>query len=434
MREKNMEKNDKIIHFGTATNRKTSKKSEAEQLLERITKPVLTKYEALSTDETFQMITENIMAATCRFAVTSQIIDAADWIIQKMGSKLDEWKIDAKDFTDSYMKDFVWEAEDKDGAISFPYMPGIRFIKDTEKEHCVLEISVMNCDMNKLMSEEDDKEDAVGLTGYGIKTDADGNRWILHMDDEMGIPAGTWIPAGNSNDPEPEKFNMKKLEHFCDQENISLDGILTMADLYLCKTTEDVLHLAKQHKALLSLKKKVDDFTTVDIVCTEEDERTIPIITPADLANAGCAVYVDGDDYVLCQHADSTVVDDEDESQFTMEQLLDCMDNIVPQMTNDLYFKEVYRTKDPNDLVPVLERLANRYAETFRYIVPLSKDAFAIAETAEGLAKHPVVRKASKEVTEQEMTMLQEAAAGFMRAVARNRIETIMLYEQNEGM
>ena len=200
--------------------------------------------------------------------------------------------------------------------------------------------------------------------------------------------------------------------------------LMTLCDLCMLEDTEDILTFAKYHKMLLVLGKRLEDSMAIDIAIAKSGS-VLPILVPADPEQAGMAVCVDHDNYLLCQHADSVAVDEDDKSHFDMKQLNRYINQKKPQDTEDLYMKDVYRTKDPDELIQVLCPLTNRYTNTFRYVVPLSRDAFAVSDTAENLAKCPKIHKTSGELTEKEQDLLGEAAVGLMRAVVCSRIDEL---------
>lgn len=423
-KEKKMEKNDKIIHIGAKAAGNLNQTSSAEKLLEKIKTPIETETYTLTTEDVMDQITNGMIIAACRTAATNQLLDAAEWMSKKMGFKWNEWHIDGRHFAKCYMSNDAWDFTEEDGIIKLDRMPGIQFIRNAGKEQYKLQLMLMECDMDKLMSEEDSDDHAVSLGCFCTKTNTDGQMWNFDTD------SNTWIKVEDDNDDRTDA-EMEKLKHFCDQEGISFRMVMALSDLCMIDDVNDMTALAKHHKALLTLGKTLEDSMDVDIAVFK-DGKVLPILIPANPDHAGTAVCVGGDDYILCQHADSVVVDREDKSHLDTKWLNTYINQEKPQQTEDLYLKDVYRTKNPDEIIPVLNRLTNRYANTFQYVVPLSKDAFAVSDTAENLGKYAKIYKESGKLTEKEQALLQSAAIGLMRAVACSRIETLTNCEDDE--
>ena len=417
MRKKTMAKNDKIIHIGTRAAGKPQQAPDVNQLLERVKNPIGTDQESITIEDVMGEIADSMLVATCRLAATNQLLEAAEYMMGKLDTDWDEWQVDGDHFKKCYMSEQAWMFTESDGIMKLDCMPGIQFIRNADGEQYKLQVMLMDCDMDRLMSEEGNAKDAVSLACYCIKTNDAGQLWNFDTD------SNTWIETKTDDDTETDA-KMETLKVFCDQENISFNMLMTLCDLCILEDTEDILTFAKCHKMLLVLGKRLEDSMAIDIAIAKSGS-VLPILIPADPEQTGMAVCVDHNDYLLCQHADSISVDEDDKSHFDIEKLSRYINPKKPQDTEDLYMKDVYRTEDPDELIRILCALTNRYTNTFRYVVPLSKDAFAVSDTAENFAKCPKIYKASGELTEKEQDLLGKASVGLMRAVACARMDEL---------
>ena len=182
-----MTKNDKIIHIGTRATGNPQQEPDVNQLLEKIKNPIDTEAESMTIDDVMGEIADSMLVATCRLAATSRLLEAAEYMMGKLGTEWDEWQIDGCHFKKGYMSEKAWIFTEEDGIMKLDCMPGIQFIRNAGGEQYKLQVMLMNCDMNKLMSEENNAKDAVSLACYCIKTNDAGQLWNFDTDNNAWI-------------------------------------------------------------------------------------------------------------------------------------------------------------------------------------------------------------------------------------------------------
>ena len=164
----------------------------------------------------------------------------------------------------------------------------------------------------------------------------------------------------------------------------------------------------------------------------ESKEKSIPVLVPADWQNCGYAVSMEHGAAVLCQYLDSATAIPVDQSEFDKDELKIVMDHERPEQTDDLYLREIARTKDAGQMAAWLKCLADRFLPFATYLVPLSDRTYVIAESVADLLKKPKIMHfddaaPQDPLTKEEEQALKDAYYGFMRALACSRLDTLHL-------
>lgn len=264
--------------------------------------------------------------------------------------------------------------------------------------------------------ETDPLSEMITLTKECIKIDKDNNRWFYDLDTNV------WAPC-------PE---VKLDEEIEDSPCMRLEDRELPEDLKNIILGEPVNGEYDQES--LRMYASLYDMTAPYMQCDEIElkEESIPVLVPADRKNCGYAVSMEHGDAVFCQYLDSATAIPVDQSEFSKDELKTVMDHEKPEQTDDLYLREIARTKDAGQMAAWLKCLADRFLPFATYLVPLSDRTYVIAENVADFLKDPKIRHfddtdLQDALTKEEEQALKDAYYGFMRALACSRLDTLHL-------
>lgn len=429
-------KNDTIIHAGdrftkNAATKMEGKKATADNLLSLITKPGthLNSSRLLSLERAMDTLAYQEFSAVLRNRIAQQIFTTAETTSKAMHMDLSNWKL-TEDSLDDFLNDDAWESFDADDErVHLWDGPYLQFIKKAKSATYALTVCVtsIQLDSDKWTPEQimfyvpedgemDPLSEMITLTKECIKIDKDNNRWFYDLDTNV------WAPC-------PE---VKLDEEIEDSPCMRLEDRELPEDLKNIILGEPVNGEYDQES--LQMYASLYDMTAPYMQCDEIElkEKSIPILVPADWKNCGYAVSMEHGDAVLCQYLDSATAIPVDQSEFSKDELKTVMDHERPEQTDDLYLREIARTKDAGQMAAWLKCLADRFLPFAIYLVPLSDRTYVIAESVADLLKDPKIMyfdDAAQQdpLTKEEEQALKDAYCGFMRALACSRIDTLHL-------
>lgn len=432
-------KNNTIIHAGdrfakNAAAKAEDKKTAADKLFSLIAKPeaCLNSPRLLPLERAMDTLAYQEFSAVLRNRIAQQIFTAAETTAKAMHMDLSNWKL-TEDSLDDFLNDDAWESFDADDErVHLWDGPYLQFIKKAKTATYALTVCItsIQLDSDKWTPEQimfyvpedgevDPLSEMITLTKECIKIDKDNNRWFYDLDTNV------WAPCPEVKlDEETEDSPCMRRE---DQE--------LPEDLKNIILGEPVNGEYDQES--LRMYASLWDMTAPYMQCDEIElkEKSIPVLVPANWKNCGYAVSMEHGAAVLCQYLDSATAIPRDQSEFNEDELKTVMDHERPEQTDDLYLKEIVRTKDAGQMATWLKCLADRFLPFATYLVPLSDRTYVIAESVADLLNDPKIRHfndAEKQdaLTKEEERALKDAYYGFMRALACSRLDTLHLRDE----
>lgn len=429
-------KNNTIIHAGdrfmkNAAAKTESKKTAMDNLLSLIAKPEthLDSPKLLPLERAMDALAYQEFSATLKNRIAQQIFTAAEATAKTMHMDLSNWKL-TEDSLDDFLNDDAWESFDADDEqVHLWDGPYLQFIKTAKSATYALTVCVtsIQLDSDKWTPEQimfyvpedgdvDPLSELVTLTKECFKIDKEKNQWFYDLD------ANAWTPCPEGElDEETEDIPCMRLE----------DGDLPedLKNMILGEPAN-----GEYDRESLLMHASLYNITAPYIQCDEIElkEKSIPILVPADRKNCGYAVSMEHGAAVLCQYADSATVIPVDQSEFDKDELKTVMDHEKPEQTDDLYLREIARTKNAGQMAAWLKCLADRFLPFATYLVPLSDRTYVIAENVADFLKDPKIRHfddtdLQDALTKEEEQALKDAYYGFMRALACSRLDTLHL-------
>ena len=368
-------------------------------------------------------------SATLKNRIAQQIFTAAEATAKAMHMDLSNWKLTEDSLAD-FLNDDAWESFDADDEkVCLWDGPYLQFIKKAKSATYALTVCVtsIQLDSDKWTPEQimfyvpedgetDPLSEMITLTKECIKIDKDNNRWFYDLDTNV------WAPC-------PE---VKLDEEIEDSPCMRLEDRELPEDLKNIILGEPVNGEYDQES--LRMYASLYDMTAPYMQCDEIElkEESIPVLVPADRKNCGYAVSMEHGDAVFCQYLDSATALPVDQSEFSKDELKTVMDHEKPEQTDDLYLREIARTKDAGQMAAWLKCLADRFLPFATYLVPLSDRTYVIAENVADFLKDPKIRHfddtdLQDALTKEEEQALKDAYYGFMRALACSRLDTLHL-------
>lgn len=432
-------KNNTIIHAGdrfvkNAAAKAEDKKTAADNLFSLIAKPeaCLNSPRLLPLERAMDALAYQEFSAVLRTRIAQQIFTTAETTAKAMHMDLSNWKL-TEDSLDDFLNDDAWESFDADDEQVYLWDgPYLQFIKKAKSATYALTVCVtsIQLDSDKWTPEQimfyvpedgevDPLSEMITLTKECIKIDKDNNRWFYDLDTNV------WAPC-------PE---VKLDEETEDLPCMHLEDADLPEDLKNIILGEPVN--GKYDQESLRMYASLCDMTAPYMQCDEIElkEKSIPVLVPANRKNCGYAVSMEHGAAVLCQYLDSATAIPRDQSEFNEDELKTVMDHERPEQTDDLYLKEIVRTKDAGQMAAWLKCLADRFLPFATYLVPLSDRTYVIAESVADLLKDPKIRHfddadPQDALTKEEEQALKNAYYGFMRALACSRIDTLHLMDK----
>ena len=428
--------NNTIIHAGdrfakNAAAKMEGKKTAVDNLLSLIARPKthLGSPRLLPLERAMDALAYQEFSATLKNRIAQQIFTAAEATAKAMHMDLSNWKL-TEDSLDDFLNDDAWESFDADDEkVCLWDGPYLQFIKKAKSATYALTVCVtsIQLDSDKWTPEQimfyvpedgetDPLSEMITLTKECIKIDKDNNRWFYDLDTNV------WAPC-------PE---VKLDEEIEDSPCMRLEDRELPEDLKNIILGEPVNGEYDQES--LRMYASLYDMTAPYMQCDEIElkEESIPVLVPADRKNCGYAVSMEHGDAVFCQYLDSATAIPVDQSEFSKDELKTVMDHEKPEQTDDLYLREIARTKDAGQMAAWLKCLADRFLPFATYLVPLSDRTYVIAENVADFLKDPKIRHfddtdLQDALTKEEEQALKDAYYGFMRALACSRLDTLRL-------
>ena len=425
-------KNNTIIHAGdrfakNAAAKAEDKKTAADNLFSLIAKPeaCLNSPRLLPLERAMDTLAYQEFSAVLRNRIAQQIFTAAETTAKAMHMDLSNWKL-TEDSLDDFLNDDAWESFDADDErVHLWDGPYLQFIKKAKTATYALTVCItsIQLDSDKWTPEQimfyvpedgevDPLSEMITLTKECIKIDKDNNRWFYDLDTNV------WAPC-------PE---VKLDEETEDLPCMHLEDADLPEDLKNIILGEPVNGEYDQES--LRMYASLCDMTAPYMQCDEIElkEKSIPVLVPANRKNCGYAVSMEHGAAVLCQYLDSATAIPRDQSEFDEDELKTVMNHERPEQTDDLYLKEIVRTKDAG-------QMADRFLPFATYLVPLTDRTYVIAESVADLLKDPKIRHfddadPQDALTKEEEQTLKDAYYGFMRALACSRIDTLHLMDK----
>lgn len=438
-RYKQTMENNTIIHAGdrfakNAAAKIEGKKTAVDNLLSLIARPKthLGSPRLLPLERAMDALAYQEFSATLKNRIAQQIFTAAEATAKAMHMDLSNWKL-TEDSLDDFLNDDAWESFDADDEkVCLWDGPYLQFIKKAKSATYTLTVCVtsIQLDSDKWTPEQimfyvpedgetDPLSEMITLTKECIKIDKDNNRWFYDLDTNV------WAPC-------PE---VKLDEEIEDSPCMRLEDRELPEDLKNIILGEPVNGEYDQES--LRMYASLYDMTAPYMQCDEIElkEESIPVLVPADRKNCGYAVSMEHGDAVFCQYLDSATAIPVDQSEFSKDELKTVMDHERPEQTDDLYLREIARTKDAGQMAAWLKCLADRFLPFATYLVPLSDRTYVIAESVADLLKDPKIMHfddaaPQDPLTKEEEQALKDAYCGFMRALACSRIDTLHLMDK----
>ena len=435
-RYKQTMENNTIIHAGdrfakNAAAKMEGKKTAVDNLLSLIARPKthLGSPRLLPLERAMDALAYQEFSATLKNRIAQQIFTAAEATAKAMHMDLSNWKL-TEDSLDDFLNDDAWESFDADDEkVCLWDGPYLQFIKKAKSATYALTVCVtsIQLDSDKWTPEQimfyvpedgetDPLSEMITLTKECIKIDKDNNRWFYDLDTNV------WAPC-------PE---VKLDEEIEDSPCMRLEDRELPEDLKNIILGEPVNGEYDQES--LRMYASLYDMTAPYMQCDEIElkEESIPVLVPADRKNCGYAVSMEHGDAVFCQYLDSATALPVDQSKFSKDELKTVMDHEKPEQTDDLYLREIARTKDAGQMAAWLKCLADRFLPFATYLVPLSDRTYVIAENVADFLKDPKIRHfddtdLQDALTKEEEQALKDAYYGFMRALACSRLDTLHL-------
>lgn len=432
-------KNNTIIHAGdrfakNAAAKAEDKKTAADNLFSLIAKPeaCLNSPRLLPLERAMDTLAYQEFSAVLRNRIAQQIFTAAETTAKAMHMDLSNWKL-TEDSLDDFLNDDAWESFDADDErVHLWDGPYLQFIKKAKTATYALTVCItsIQLDSDKWTPEQimfyvpedgevDPLSEMITLTKECIKIDKDNNRWFYDLDTNV------WAPC-------PE---VKLDEETEDLPCMHLEDADLPEDLKNIILGEPVNGEYDQES--LRMYASLCDMTAPYMQCDEIElkEKSIPVLVPANRKNCGYAVSMEHGAAVLCQYLDSATAIPRDQSEFDEDELKTVMNHERPEQTDDLYLKEIVRTKDAGQMAAWLKCLADRFLPFATYLVPLSDRTYVIAESVADLLKDPKIRHfddadPQDPLTKEEEQTLKDAYYGFMRALACSRLDTLHLRDE----
>ena len=432
-------KNNTIIHAGdrfvkNAAAKAEDKKTAADNLFSLIAKPeaCLNSPRLLPLERAMDALAYQEFSAALRTRIAQQIFTTAETTAKAMHMDLSNWKL-TEDSLDDFLNDDAWESFDADDEQVYLWDgPYLQFIKKAKSATYALTVCVtsIQLDSDKWTPEQimfyvpedgevDPLSEMVTLTKECIKIDKDNNRWFYDLDTNV------WAPC-------PE---VKLDEETEDLPCMHLEDADLPEDLKNIILGEPVNGEYDQES--LRMYASLCDMTAPYMQCDEIElkEKSIPVLVPANWKNCGYAVSMEHGAAVLCQYLDSATAIPRDQSELNEDELKTVMNHERPEQTDDLYLKEIVRTKDAGQMAAWLKCLADRFLPFATYLVPLSDRTYVIAESVADLLKDPKIRHFDNAapqdpLTKEEEQTLKDAYYGFMRALACSRLDTLHLMDK----
>lgn len=429
-------KNNTIIRAGdrftkNAAAKTESKKTAMDNLLSLIAKPeaCLNSPRLLPLERAMDALAYQEFSATLKNRIAQQIFTAAEATTKAMHMDLSNWKL-AEESLDDFLNDDAWESFDaEDERVLLWDGPYLQFVKKAKSATYTLTVCVtsIQLDSDKWTPEQimfyvpedgdvDPLSELVTLTKECFKTDKEKNRWFYDLD------ANAWTPCPEGElDEETEDIPCMRLEDGDlpeDLKNMILgepaNGEYDRESLWMYTSLCDMTAPYMQRDEI------------------ESKEKSIPVLVPAEWKNCGYAVSMEHGAAVLCQYLDSATAIPVDQSEFDKDELKTVMDHERLEQTDDLYLREIARTKDAGQMAAWLKCLADRFLPFATYLVPLSDHTYVIAENVADLLKDPKIRHfddtdPQDALTKEEEQALKDAYYGFMRALACSRLDTLHL-------
>lgn len=432
-------KNNTIIHAGdrfvkNAAAKAEDKKTAADNLFSLIAKPeaCLNSPRLLPLERAMDALAYQEFSAALRTRIAQQIFTTAETTAKAMHMDLSNWKL-TEDSLDDFLNDDAWESFDADDEQVYLWDgPYLQFIKKAKSATYALTVCVtsIQLDSDKWTPEQimfyvpedgevDPLSEMVTLTKECIKIDKDNNRWFYDLDTNV------WAPCPEVKlDEETEDLTCMHLEDADlpeDLKNIILGEPVN----------------GEYDQESLRMYASLCDMTAPYMQCDEIElkEKSIPVLVPANWKNCGYAVSMEHGAAVLCQYLDSATAIPRDQSELNEDELKTVMNHERPEQTDDLYLKEIVRTKDAGQMAAWLKCLADRFLPFATYLVPLSDRTYVIAESVADLLKDPKIRHfddadPQDALTKEEEQTLKDAYYGFMRALACSRLDTLHLMDK----
>lgn len=432
-------KNNTIIHAGdrfvkNAAAKAEDKKTAADNLFSLIAKPeaCLNSPRLLPLERAMDALAYQEFSAVLRTRIAQQIFTTAETTAKAMHMDLSNWKL-TEDSLDDFLNDDAWESFDADDEQVYLWDgPYLQFIKKAKSATYALTVCVtsIQLDSDKWTPEQimfyvpedgevDPLSEMITLTKECIKIDKDNNRWFYDLD------ANVWAPC-------PE---VKLDEETEDLPCMHLEDADLPEDLKNIILGEPVNGEYDQES--LRMYASLCDMTAPYMQCDEIElkEKSIPVLVPANWKNCGYAVSMEHGAAVLCQYLDSATAIPRDQSELNEDELKTVMNHERPEQTDDLYLKEIVRTKDAGQMAAWLKCLADRFLPFATYLVPLSDRTYVIAESVADLLKDPKIMHFDNAapqdpLTKEEEQTLKDAYYGFMRALACSRLDTLHLMDK----
>lgn len=432
-------KNNTIIHAGdrfakNAAAKAEDKKTAADNLFSLIAKPeaCLNSPRLLPLERAMDTLAYQEFSAVLRNRIAQQIFTAAETTAKAMHMDLSNWKL-TEDSLDDFLNDDAWESFDADDErVHLWDGPYLQFIKKAKTATYALTVCItsIQLDSDKWTPEQimfyvpedgevDPLSEMITLTKECIKIDKDNNRWFYDLDTNV------WAPCPEVKlDEETEDLPCMHLEDADLPENLK--------NIILGEPVN-----GEHDQESLRMYASLCDMTAPYMQCDEIElkEKSIPVLVPANRKNCGYAVSMEHGAAVLCQYLDSATAIPRDQSEFDEDELKTVMNHERPEQTDDLYLKEIVRTKDAGQMAAWLKCLADRFLPFATYLVPLSDRTYVIAESVADLLKDPKIRHfddadPQDALTKEEEQTLKDAYYGFMRALACSRIDTLHLMDK----
>lgn len=432
-------KNNTIIHAGdrfvkNAAAKAEDKKTAADNLFSLIAKPeaCLNSPRLLPLERAMDALAYQEFSAVLRTRIAQQIFTTAETTAKAMHMDLSNWKL-TEDSLDDFLNDDAWESFDADDEQVYLWDgPYLQFIKKAKSATYALTVCVtsIQLDSDKWTPEQimfyvpedgevDPLSEMITLTKECIKIDKDNNRWFYDLDTNV------WAPC-------PE---VKLDEETEDLPCMHLEDADLPEDLKNIILGEPVNGEYDQES--LRMYASLCDMTAPYMQCDEIElkEKSIPVLVPANWKNCGYAVSMEHGAAVLCQYLDSATAIPRDQSELNEDELKTVMNHERPEQTDDLYLKEIVRTKDAGQMAAWLKCLADRFLPFATYLVPLSDRTYVIAESVADLLKDPKTMHFDNAapqdpLTKEEEQTLKDAYYGFMRALACSRLDTLHLMDK----
>lgn len=432
-------KNNTIIHAGdrfvkNAAAKAEDKKTAADNLFSLIAKPeaCLNSPRLLPLERAMDALAYQEFNAVLRTRIAQQIFTTAETTAKAMHMDLSNWKL-TEDSLDDFLNDDAWESFDADDEQVYLWDgPYLQFIKKAKSATYALTVCVtsIQLDSDKWTPEQimfyvpedgevDPLSEMITLTKECIKIDKDNNRWFYDLDTNV------WAPC-------PE---VKLDEETEDLPCMHLEDADLPEDLKNIILGEPVNGEYDQES--LRMYASLCDMTAPYMQCDEIElkEKSIPVLVPANWKNCGYAVSMEHGAAVLCQYLDSATAIPRDQSELNEDELKTVMNHERPEQTDDLYLKEIVRTKDAGQMAAWLKCLADRFLPFATYLVPLSDRTYVIAESVADLLKDPKIMHFDNAapqdpLTKEEEQTLKDAYYGFMRALACSRLDTLHLMDK----